>query len=261
VVKEKIVKQISFDYSIRSGLPINSESPGSIGAKFVETLDALSRVDPTIFTNWEVMDLPAIASLSLTAARPRITEIIVNNVSRDDFREPNPDYGYSAVALADNVAKSRRIHVRIRTGGKFESTTCLETGDWKALPDPALVTHPIFKNALLTINTIWPPIWACAYAFKVDYFEVPLAPGARLFPYSRFHIPWMGYLSAPLTARMVLPPPEIVTERTADGGLLMIATEDRLDPANPEHLRRARIIAETMMARTGYSSSKPAPRR
>jgi hypothetical protein len=41
-------------------------------------------------------------------------------------------------------------------------------------------------------------------------------------------------------------------ERTPDGGLLMIATEDRLDPANPEHLRAARVIAETMIACTGY---------
>jgi hypothetical protein len=32
----------------------------------------------------------------------------------------------------------------------------------------------------------------------------------------------------------------------------MIATEDRLDPTDPEHLRCARIIAETMIACTGY---------
>ncbi len=32
----------------------------------------------------------------------------------------------------------------------------------------------------------------------------------------------------------------------------MITTEDRLDPANPEHLRRARVVAETMIAYTGY---------
>jgi hypothetical protein len=31
-------------------------------------------------------------------------------------------------------------------------------------------------------------------------------------------------------------PQEIITERTPDGGLLMIAVEERLDPANPEHL-------------------------
>jgi hypothetical protein len=34
----------------------------------------------------------------------------------------------------------------------------------------------------------------------------------------------------------------------------MTATEERLDPTNAEHLRRARILAETMIARTGLSS-------
>lgn len=46
--------------------------------------------------------------------------------------------------------------------------------------------------------------------------------------------------------------PEILTERTPDGGLLMSATTDRLDPTNPEHIRRARILAETLIACTGY---------
>jgi hypothetical protein len=41
-----------------------------------------------------------------------------------------------------------------------------------------------------------------------------------------------------------------------DGGLLMMATEKRLDPENPEHLRRSRLLAETMIARTGDASSK-----
>jgi Immunity protein 52 len=262
MVKEEAMSQIAFDYSIRSELPLMSETPASIGEKFVDTLDALTRIDPTIFTNWEVMDLPAMSSLPLATARSRITELIESNVSRNDFGEPKPDYGgFSAVAFSDKVAESRRVHLRIHTGGKSERTTWLETGDWKVLPDPTIVTYPLFKNALLAINAIWPPVWASANAFNVDYFEVPLAPGAPLFPYSRFHIPWMGYLSAPLTTRMVLPPPEIVTERTADGGLLMVATEDRLDPTDPEHLRRARIIAETMIDRTGYAPSKPAPRR
>jgi hypothetical protein len=35
---------------------------------------------------------------------------------------------------------------------------------------------------------------------------------------------------------------------------LMTATEKRLDPTNPEHLQRARILAETLIARTGYKS-------
>jgi len=84
----------------------------------------------------------------------------------------------------------------------------------------------------------------------MDYYKSPLIAGTPLFPYSRFHIPWLAYLSAPIAARLDLPP-EIVTERTPDGGLLMSATEERLDPTNPEHLRRSRILAETLITRTG----------
>jgi hypothetical protein len=71
-----------------------------------------------------------------------------------------------------------------------------------------------------------------------------------LFPYSLFHIPWLAYLSAPLTVSVEVSS-EILTERTPDGGLLMIAAEGRFDPTNPEHLRRSRILAEIMIADSG----------
>ena len=41
--------------------------------------------------------------------------------------------------------------------------------------------------------------------------------------------------------------PAIKTERTADGGLLMTATEARFDPANVEHMRASRLMAQIMM--------------
>jgi len=63
------------------------------------------------------------------------------------------------------------------------------------------------------------------------------------------------YLSVPHAAGLELPP-EILTERTPDGGLLMIAAEERLDPTDPEHLSRARILTETMIARIAYSFTK-----
>jgi len=118
----------------------------------------------------------------------------------------------------------------------------LETGDYKTLPDPALVTYPLFKAALLAINVGWPPVWACAYAYRLDYDKSPLFPGAELFPYSAFHIPVLGYLPASRATGLTLPP--------------MSATEDRLDPSIPEHWRRAGMIAETMVARTGQSFSR-----
>ena len=81
---------------------------------------------------------------------------------------------------------------------------------------------------------------------------MPLFPGAELFRSSSgFHIPWLGYLSAPLASGFELPP-EILTERTPDGGLLMTATKERLGPTVPEHRRR--VIAETMVARTVFQA-------
>jgi hypothetical protein len=100
------------------------------------------------------------------------------------------------------------------------------------------------------INAFWSPVWACANVFKMRDDKAPLLAGAPLFPYSRFHIPWIAYLSASLASGLQLPP-EIRAERTPGGGLLMSGTEERLDPTNPEHLRRACILAEIMIARAG----------
>ena len=45
---------------------------------------------------------------------------------------------------------------------------------------------------------------------------------------------------------------EILTEHLPDGGLLMSVTTERFDPTDAKHLRRARIVAEIMIERTGY---------
>jgi hypothetical protein len=245
---------LTFKYAIRSELPLGPESPAAIGAKFLNMLDALHRIDPTIFTNWEIMDYPARDSLPLAAARQRIAAIIEKNVTRNDLGEPRPNQGYTAGSFTGDVPASRRIYLRVHAGGvlgTIERGVWLQTGEWNVPPDPAIVAFSIFKAAMLAINADWPPVWACGYAFRLDYDKAPLIPGAPLFPYSMFHIPWLAYLSAPLAVGVNLPA-EIKTERSPDGSLLMIATEDRLDPSNAEHLRRARIIADILILRTDY---------
>jgi hypothetical protein len=90
-------------------------------------------------------------------------------------------------------------------------------------------------------------------ATRVDSItQVPLDP---TFPESTFHIAWIAYLSAEHAAGLTLSR-DILTERTSDGGLLMSATTDRLDPDNPGHVRRARIIADAMIARFDASSGE-----
>jgi hypothetical protein len=124
-------------------------------------------------------------------------------------------------------------------------------------------------DALTEIDANIFPDWEvgdlpCTQAFRSNTVKVPsqtgrgyslerapMIPTEPTFPVSIFHIAWMAYLSTPLASDLILPP-EIQTERLPDGGLLMIATEERLDPTNPEHVRRARTLAETLIERTGY---------
>ena len=60
------------------------ETPAVIGQKFLDTLDALSAIDP-LFTQWKVLDFVAMKAIPFAAARPRITAIIESNVRRDSY--------------------------------------------------------------------------------------------------------------------------------------------------------------------------------
>jgi hypothetical protein len=272
-----------YDYFIRSKWKGRVETPAAIGAKFLKTLDALSGIDP-IFSDWLIADHPKwksgdlmIDSLNTKAtpvasARPRIAEIIENNVVRDDANEPYPDDGYNAHAATNELVGPRVAGVSVKAGGKYKGDTWLQFGGYTAPRDPTIVTYPLYKAALLAINAIWHAPWACAEAFRSGTISVPnveIVPGLvatkiegvmqvpldPTFPQSIFHIPWIAYLSAEHAAGVTLTH-DILTERTPDGGLLMSATTDRLDPDNPEHVRRARIIAEAMIARFDASSGE-----
>lgn len=252
----------TFKYSVRLPFAAGPVTPEWLGSKFLATLDALTKIDSDIFPDWEVADLPAMKGFPLAVARPRIAQIIIgNNVVPEEFDPPDGEHGYTAVAHTTISAKSHRMTVWVD-----EWNVWLKAGDVMVPPDPAIVTYPLFRASLLAINAIWQQAWGCVQAFRSRDLKVPVGPGGgyRLkglpmipadptFPESVFHIPWLAYLSAPLAAGVKLPP-EIKTEMTSDGGLLMIATEERLDPDIPEHARRARFLAETLIAQTGLSS-------
>ncbi len=74
------VNDIFYRYFIRSGWHGRVDTPATIGAKFLKTLDALSGIDP-IFANWEVVDARNMSSMSLAAARSAIADVIENNMS------------------------------------------------------------------------------------------------------------------------------------------------------------------------------------
>jgi hypothetical protein len=265
------MRQPFYSYFIRSGWLERDDPPAAIGAKFLKTLDALSGID-SLPTSWEVFDPRNVSSLPLARARPRITAIVENNVSRNDFDKPSLVNGYRINATAGEFRNPRSVHFTMKAGGRYENYTELEFGQYDVAPDLAIVTYPLFKAALLAINAIWHAPWACAQAFRSGAVSVPTtefggvpsfridsvtpAPSDPSFPYSIFHIPWIAYLSPELAAGLNVTS-EILTEQTSDGGLLLSVTTERFDPTNPEHLRRARILAEVMIERTGYQRGRP----
>jgi hypothetical protein len=232
-------------FSIYNRLPLRRETPALIAAKFLESLDALSRIDP-LFADWSVLDRPSWASLPL--ARTRIATIIENNFARDRDGQPWPELGYSAVGETNNAILSRIATLRVQAGGAMMDEVTLRVGDIVYPGDPLIAKYSgLFREAFLAISAIWHPAWATAAASWMDYSTKPIVPGAPLFPQTFFHIPWIAYLSPSLAARFLLPP-EINTKHMADGGLLLTATDEAFDPTSPEHLRRALILAEAMLA-------------
>lgn len=261
--------QISYHYFVRGcWTGPADEKPVVTGAKFLRTLDSLSGIDMLfsgwqVYRNWQIAEDERPRFVPLDSARDRIAEIVEQGVSRDDRDRSDPRYGYTVGATA-GARGPRRVAFNARTGLQFFE---LLFGEHYLESDLTIVTYPLFKAALLAISAAWDAQWSYAQAMRNEFVELPMdfgpgVPAFRIeaapqvpldptFPRSIFHVPWIVYLSAKYAAGVALAR-EFLTERTPEGGLLISATTDRLDPTNPEHARRARILAETLIACTGY---------
>jgi hypothetical protein len=257
--RKKMMNEPSFLYAIwlvRSQL---GETPAVIGQKFLDTLDDLSATDP-LFTHWNVLDFVATAAIPLATARPRITAIVENNVVRDSYDQPTPKSGYGAIGVTQNAKKSRIVTLTADAGAAYPgSAVLLEIGNPLAPTDPAIVNYPLFRKALIALNVHWQPVWSYVCTFRMDYWKAPIVPGAPLIRYNPFHIPWIAHLSPSLSTGFVVPSSDLRTEHAPGGGLLLSATEEAFDPANLEHLRRAHLLAETMISHTGDGADDDNP--
>src|SRR5262249_32959338 len=112
-------------FTICNRLPLRQETPAVIGAKFLDSLDALSRIDP-LFSDWSVLDRPKWASLPL--ARTRIATIIENNVARDHDGRPEPESGYGATGETNNAILSRIVTLTVQAGGMMIDEMTLRVG-------------------------------------------------------------------------------------------------------------------------------------
>ena len=91
------MKERQFSFGIYYGLPRRGETPAVTGAKFLHSLDALSRIDP-LFTNWNVLDLPAMDTLPLAAARRDPRFLLISGKGGKERLVPLSEPGRAALA-------------------------------------------------------------------------------------------------------------------------------------------------------------------
>jgi hypothetical protein len=103
----------------------------------------------------------------------------------------------------------------------------------QSIPDPAAITYPIFKSALIALIEAWEAEECHALPYNLLDF---VKRG------DHFQEAWMQYLSPPL-AHLIAPPSTTINEWLQNGGLLMSATTETFRVDNPAHLAAARDIA------------------
>jgi hypothetical protein len=240
-------------YSMFARWLADDESPATMGARFLNTLDQLGPVDQAM-SNWMFLDTVNYVVVPMAEVRPTITAFTEHNVSRDDYGEPDPREGYYLAARGAKIPSEfgtpQTVQVTVDAGSQWINQASFEVGAIGCPPDLALVTYPIYRRALEILASIWPCPWVDAYVFAPNF--PPLEPGVAtpIEGGPRFRDIWISYLSPSLAAGFA-PPADLVCERTPGGGLILSAVQERLDPANPEHMRRSSLLQEIMIERAG----------
>lgn len=241
-------------YEILSLWAPDAETPKQIATNVRRTLKALTRIDP-LMAHWITFHMsdPLGKERVIDPMPDDLTPLVEEGVGRDDWGRPNPGVrGYDLWAWA-GLSSNRRGTPRtvlfgVRAGSKFQNYCKFEIGSNFEPPDLNVITYPLYRSVMLATLDVWPAAWACAkcYAWGPQPAE---ASGDPTFPYSQYQMPWIGYLSAERTEGLVVPE-QLVAKRTPTG-LLMIAAEERLDPASRDHMARSKVLAEIMIERGG----------
>jgi hypothetical protein len=233
---------------IRFGWRGREEQPAALAERYLKTIENLAEALPNFFHPWHVLDVHARHEIPFADAKRSMTQVVENNVTRGEYGEPDPVYGYHILSANCLNTTPRTLRFQVDGGSGIYNEAWLEIGDTLTPSDPSMATFDLFEPAMLIIARQWSADWACAQLFTLDYDRVSSAPGIPPIPGSVFHIPWFGYLAAPFARGISLPPD--LSARIISGGLLIVPMEERLDPTNPVHMRRASELLRIMREQT-----------
>jgi hypothetical protein len=215
------------------------ENPEQCAARCQRMLEGLAAIDPA-FGDWVfVVDEEPVP----VGREPggELVQIVADCVARADDGDPTPVMGFNLGGYARRKTALVSIGVLIHVGSaaparNYMCNTVMLDMEPKNEGGFALITLDIVRRAVLAISAAWDATWCSAYPTALISLwteQVPRRP--------TFKMAWISYLSARF-APLVTPPRSASSERVPGGGLLMIATPDRFDVADPTHLAVAREI-------------------
>lgn len=229
-------------YGISSYWGPRRESPVALAARYVALLDALSAIDP-VFGNWFFFGRKKGTRLA-PLSRAEIIELIAKSVTRDDYGKPTPAGGYIFGAGNGLMKEPRHVTSMLSVGSTFPgpyyiNCITLETASLNA-ENAAFINSHVMKQAILAIASTWEVTWCAAYPSDLlDHWREPERKQMH------FKLAWITFVSSRF-APMIAPPASAISERLPDGGLLMLATEERFSTSNPAHLAVARDIEASL---------------
>ena len=219
-------------------------TPAEIGQRLFCSVEALQEIHP-LFRSWWFTDLVAQEYIPIAEARPRISSLIAQGVTRDDFDEPAPEEGYSFLIKNSTESTSETVNLRVHDNNhcrmKFFGNSGVFSTEYQEIPAPALIAYPVFKSVMMAMVRVWGA--TSAQAIGGDIGVLRRKTGRMFAP------AWMTYLAPPLLAR-ITPPSGVLSEPTPEGGLLMIAAEETFDPTNPDHMAASWAISDALVSLT-----------
>jgi len=226
-------------YEINSYWGPRRETAEAIADRYTRMVEALARIDP-VFTPWFFVGDGKV--IPFDQARARLPAILAKCVGRDW----GPAEGYRLGGGNAKMRNPRIFQLRGQAGNSmppvgYSNSVQLHTADQFAeTTDASIVTYDLFRSAMLAIIEAWDVTWCAAYPADIMKFWPPAGSGHPFKP------AWMTYVS-PRFAPLIRPPQSIESQTVAGGGVLMVATRERFDVTNPEHMAAARAI-DTAMA-------------
>jgi hypothetical protein len=232
-------------YGIEAKWGACPEAPKDIGVKVLEMIRRLQPLAPAK-SHWKLVDMSVSEGLPLPTNELEMTALVQRNVIGADLGEPDPDEGYTVVAIGSETegdsGAGDDVHVAARIGSKSKNVLRFQIGDIRHATNFNLVTYQNYKSALQVLASTWPCPWAFAYAFDTAR---PPKRGRTAFDFA-----WIAYLSAPL-AEGLATPAGILSELTPGGGRLLRAADDVIDLSEVSHRRNSRTLAAILAERVG----------